>query len=97
MVRGDQRATIIRQKLESELAAEHVEVIDNSGLHVGHPGAEAGAGHFRVIVVSTRFAGLNRLAAQRLVYRTLGEFMVDDIHALEMRTLTPEEWRESER
>ncbi|MCU0303124.1 MAG: BolA family transcriptional regulator [Thermoanaerobaculales bacterium] len=93
MVRAEQRAAVIRDRLETELEAEHVEVVDDSRLHLGHPGAESGAGHFRVLVVSRRFEGVSRLAAQRLVYGALGELMVDDIHALEMRTLTPEQWR----
>ena len=42
--------------------------------------------------MSERFEDQSRVAAQRLVYKTLGELMRTDIHALEMRTLTPEEW-----
>ena len=51
-----------------------------------------GGGHFQVLVVSDRFRGLSRIAAQRIVYEALGEMMINDIHALSMRTLTPEEW-----
>jgi acid stress-induced BolA-like protein IbaG/YrbA len=43
-------------------------------------------------VVSSRFEGRSRVAAQRLVYEALGELMTTDIHAVEMRTLTPEQW-----
>ncbi len=50
------------------------------------------SGQFQVLVVSDRFRGLSRIAAQRVVYEALGELMVNDIHALSMRTLTPEEW-----
>jgi BolA protein len=69
-------------------------VVDQSPLHAGHVGAESGGGHFQVLVVSERFRGLSRVAAQRLVYDALGDLMVEDIHALSMRTLTPEEWPE---
>ncbi len=58
----------------------------------GHLGAQGGGGHFRVTVVSARFEGFSRVAAQRLVYQALGELMATDIHALEMRTFTPEQW-----
>ncbi len=92
MSRLKQRAEIIRATVQQALDAEHVEVVDDSALHVGHPGAEAGGGHFRVLVVSSRFEGLSRVAAQQLVYRALGELMTTDIHALEMRTLTPDQW-----
>ena len=86
------RATIIRIKLEETLQAVHVHVEDDSAQHAGHLGAQGGGGHYRVLVVSPHFEGLSRVAAQRLVYQALGELMTTDIHALEMRTLTPEQW-----
>ena len=74
------------------LDAEHVQVEDDSALHASHPGAQGGGGHYRVLVVSSHFEGLSRVAAQRLVYQALGELMTTDIHALEMHTFTPEQW-----
>ena len=88
---ASQRVRAIEDALREKLEANHVSVVDQSALHAGHAGAEGG-GHFQVVVVSERFRGLTRVAAQRLVYATLGDFMADDIHALSMRTLTPEEW-----
>ena len=92
MPRPDERAEIIRKTLATALDAEHVEVRDDSALHAGHLGARSGGGHFRVVVVSPRFESLSPVAAQRLVYQALGELMTTDVHALEMRTLTPEQW-----
>ena len=92
MKQPEERVETIRRTLEEELGAEIVRVVDDSALHAGHLGAEGGGGHFRVLVVSERFVGLSRVAAQRLVYAALGELMTADIHALEMRTMTPEEW-----
>jgi len=92
--RPEHRADTIRTILDRELNAELVEVVDDSARHAGHRGSEGGAGHFRVLVVSARFEGLSRVAAQRLVYQALAPLMVDDIHAVEMRTLTPEQWRQ---
>ena len=86
------RVYAIQDALRHKLEAQHVEVIDQSSLHEGHPGAQGGGGHFQVLVVSDRFRGLSRIAAQRVVYGALGQLMVNDIHALSMRTLTPEEW-----
>ena len=88
----EDRAEAIRTRLERRLDADHVQVEDDSALHAGHLGAQGGGGHYRVTVVSARFEGLSRVAAQRLVYQALGELMTTDIHALEMRTLTPEQW-----
>jgi BolA family transcriptional regulator, general stress-responsive regulator len=88
----DRRARIER-KLRDRLAAVHVEVVDESHLHAGHAGAASGAGHFRALVVSPRFAGLSLVAAQRLVYEALGDEMGGEIHALSVRTLVPERWK----
>ena len=47
--------------------------------------------HFEALVVSEAFRGKLPLARHRLVYATLGERMGGEIHALALRTLTPEE------
>jgi len=92
MTRPEDRPERISSTLAAALDAEHVEVVDDSALHVGHLGAHGGAGHFRLVVVSRRFEGLSRVAAQRLVYQALGDLMTSDIHAVEMRTMTPDQW-----
>jgi len=86
------RAGLIEERLSKELDAEHVEVFDDSARHADHLGAQGGGGHFRVLVVSRRFDGLSPVAAQRLVYEALGELMTSDVHAVQMKTLTPAEW-----
>jgi BolA protein len=83
----------IETTLREGLGAVHVEVVDESHLHAGHPGARSGGGHFRATIVSDRFEGLSRVQAQRLVFQVLGELMQGEIHALSMTTLTPEAWR----
>lgn len=85
----------IERKLQQELDASHVEVVDESHLHAGHAGARSGGGHFRATIVSARFEGQGTLARQRRVYGVLAEEMQGDIHALSMRTLTPSEWRDA--
>lgn len=51
--------------------------------------------HFEAIVVSTEFAGKSRIGRHQLVYQTLGERMRGEIHALSMKTYTPEEWEKN--
>ena len=68
-------------------------VVDESHHHAGHPGARSGGGHFRIVVVSDRFEGKRLVERQRLVYAALSEEMGPDIHALSMKTLTPDEWQ----
>ena len=81
----------IRAQLTEVLAPEQLEVVDESHLHAGHAGARSGMGHFRVFIVSSRFAGENPLARHRLVYEALGDMMRTDIHALSIQARSPEE------
>jgi BolA protein len=81
----------IEARLRERLGAVHVEVEDESRFHAGHG---ATGGHYRALVVSERFAGLSRVAAQRLVYEALGEWMDGPIHAFAVRTATPAQWQE---
>ena len=65
-------------------------------IEAGLPGAQAQVGgddgvHFEATVVAAQFAGKLPLARHRLVYATLGELMGGAIHALALKTLTPEE------
>jgi BolA protein len=91
---SDRRAHI-ETRLREQLDALYVEVLDESHLHAGHAGAKSGGGHFRATIVSARFDGLSVVAAQRLVYSVLSEEMSGDIHALAMRTFTPEKWEQA--
>jgi BolA protein len=80
----------IEHLLQQRLAPTHLEVRDESAAHIGH--ANAGKGHFRVKVVSTCFAGLKPLQRHRLVNEALSALLVNDVHALAMETLTPDEF-----
>ena len=48
--------------------------------------------HFEALIVSTIFAGKSRVARHQAVYSALGDRMREEIHALSMKTFTPEEW-----
>jgi acid stress-induced BolA-like protein IbaG/YrbA len=68
-------------------------------IEAGLPGSNvtiSGDGrHFEAVVVSEAFAGKSMLQQHRLVYGTLGDsFQSDAIHALSVKTYTPEAWRE---
>ncbi len=88
----DERVAMIRERLQQALPVEHLDIEDESHLHVGHAGAKDGGGHFRVLVVSDAFAGLPPLKRHRLVYDAMGDAMRrDTIHALSIRAMTPVE------
>ncbi|TXF10754.1 BolA family protein [Pelomicrobium methylotrophicum] len=81
----------IRQRL-AVLAPEVVEVVDESAFHVGHEGAKSGGGHYRLTVISPRFAGKSAMARHRMIYDALRDLMQKDIHALSIRALSPDEF-----
>ncbi|HEU0070280.1 MAG TPA: BolA family protein [Alphaproteobacteria bacterium] len=95
-------AAAIDRKLRAALAPVRLDIADESAQHAGHlhPGslaAEGGAGragetHFRLVIVSERFAGQSRVARQRLIYQLLAEELAGGVHALAMTTLTPSEF-----
>lgn len=71
----------MRRKL-AELDPQVIEVIDESEDHRGHSGwRDGGQTHFRIRLVSPKFAGLTRIQRHRLVHQTLGD-IVGRIHAL---------------
>jgi BolA protein len=82
----------LEARLRDRLETTHLEVVDESHLHVGHAGAREGGGHFRAVIVSPRFEGMNRVRAQQLVFEIVSDWMGREIHALSMKTYTPESW-----
>lgn len=64
-----------------------------AGLGCVHVEVDGDGQHFQATVVSAAFTGRTRIQRHQLVYAALGDRMREEIHALSMRTLTPEEWR----
>jgi len=62
-------------------------------LECAHLEVEGDGQHFSAIIVSDAFAGKRQVARHQLVYAALGDRMREEIHALSMKTLTPEEFR----
>jgi BolA protein len=87
-----ERADWLAEVLRNGFAPTYLEVEDESHQHRGHPGAAGGGGHFRAVIVSPAFEGQTAIARQRAVYTLLGDAMLSTIHALALRTLTPDEW-----
>lgn len=81
---------LIEQRL-SALTPESLEVLDESGRHVGHEGAKSGGGHYQLVIVSRRFDGMPSQARHRMVYEALGPLMHKEIHALAIKAYAPGE------
>ena len=68
-----------------------------TGLPQCHAHIQGDGTHFEAVIVSPAFAGHSLLQQQRMVYATLGDKMGGAIHALSMRTYTPEQWDATQR
>jgi len=78
----------LEQALQA-LAPSHMELVNESYMHSVPPGSES---HFKAVLVSEAFAGLNAVKRHQAVYRVLGPLM-QQIHALALHTYTAEEWQ----
>jgi BolA family transcriptional regulator, general stress-responsive regulator len=83
--------TLLEQRLAAALSPLAMAVEDDSAKHAGHAGAQGGAAHFSVRIVSNAFSGKSRVARHRLVYHALSDLMPERIHALAIEALTPDE------
>ena len=73
-------ASDLRSYIIDGLSSDYVEVLGDDGQH------------FEAVIVSPKFTGKNRVQQHQLVYLALGERMRTEIHALSIRTFTPEAW-----
>jgi BolA protein len=82
----------IEAKLRTALTPDRLEIVDESDRHRGHAGWRAGGEtHFRIQVVSARFAGLGRLDRHRLVNAILADELAGPVHALAIQAIAPGE------
>ncbi len=72
--------------------AESIEASIRAGLACTHLEVRGDGAHFEAVIVSPAFAGLTRVRQHQLVFAALGERMREEIHALSMRTFSPDEW-----
>ena len=86
------RAARIETLLRDRLAPTILHIEDESAKHAGHAGARAGGEtHYNVVLVSDRFAGLNRVARHRLVNEALAPEFGTGLHALALTLKAPGE------
>ena len=82
----------IRAKLIDVLEPIRLDVINESHMHAGHHGSPGtGESHFRVLIVSPKFAGKSRVERHRLVNEALAAELKGGIHALALKTYAPGE------
>jgi stress-induced morphogen len=82
--------------LENSFSPQRLEIEDESAKHAGHAaqkGVTGGQTHYRVVMVSEAFSGLNRVARSRAVHAALDPEFKTGLHALSLTLITPEEAR----
>ena len=84
---------LIEQRLSERLTPAHLDIQDDSAKHAGHRGATSAGGHYRVVIVSDEFEGRTLIERHRLVNEAVSDLFGSQIHALSMRTLTPDQWK----
>ena len=65
----------------------------SAGLECTHLEVDGDGRHFTALIVSPAFAGTRLIQRHQIVYAALGDRMREEIHALSMKTLTPEEYK----
>jgi acid stress-induced BolA-like protein IbaG/YrbA len=89
------RSTIINLN-KAEIMLPTPELVKSyiaAGLDCSHLEVEGDGQHFTAVIVSPAFAGKRLIQRHQLVYAALGDRMREEIHALSMKTLTPEEFQ----
>jgi BolA protein len=85
-------AKIIKEKLGRAFEGANIEIVDDSHRHAGHAGASVGGeSHFNLSIEAAEFAGMGRIARQRLVLGLLAEELAGPVHALSLKLRAPGE------
>ena len=87
---------LLKNILERPIVFPTPEQIKNyiaAGLECTHLEVEGDGQHFTAVIVSPAFAGKRLIQRHQIVYAALGDRMREEIHALSMKTLTPEEFQ----
>jgi BolA protein len=81
----------IREALSNALSPQAIEVVDESGKHVGHRGHIPGkTTHVRVRIVADAFRGKSRIERHRMVNELLAPEIAEGLHALAIEARAPD-------
>ena len=72
------------QKIKAGLPNSEVQVVDLNGT----------GDHFSAVVIASEFEGKNRIQQHQAVYKTVSDVLTKELHALQLKTYTPKQWKE---
>ena len=80
----------ITEKLTNALSPVHLEVVNESHMHLVPANSET---HFKLVVVADAFNNKRAVARHQLIYQLLNEELAGEVHALAIHTYTQTEWQ----
>ena len=78
-------ASKVKELITTGIASSHVEVADTTGT----------GDHFSAVVVSDDFKELSLVEQHQMVYKTLGNYLTKEIHALQLKTFSKSAWKKT--
>lgn len=83
----ENRAAIIKARIQAALSPKQLEVLDESEQHIGHAGHQGGGRHFAVIISAECFGDVSRVEAHRQIYALFTDMIPEQIHALRIKMI----------
>lgn len=77
-----EKIALMTERLQNAFSPTHLEVLDESGAHVGHAGHQGGGRHFAIIISAADLFSLSRVDAHRKIYALFPDLIPQEIHAL---------------
>lgn len=81
------------QKISNSFEVSHLEVINESHMHNVPKDSES---HFKVVLVTDDFKGMNKVKQHQAVYKVLAEELAGGVHALALHTYSVDAWQQSQ-
>ena len=79
------------------MSIEEIKSLIESGLTTSYVDVIGDGTHFEAVIVSSDFENRILLERHKLVYKALGDAMAEDIHAISLKTYTPDQWENIKR
>ncbi|OUU78885.1 MAG: hypothetical protein CBC38_06090 [Gammaproteobacteria bacterium TMED78] len=80
----------IKKLLEKKFKPDVLKIKDLSHLHKDHKGSEDGKGHYSIYIVSDLFHNTSLINKHKMIYDSLDDIMLNEIHSLKIKALEPE-------
>ncbi len=77
------------------MTPEQIKAMIEQGIEGATAQVDGDGHHFQAQIVASAFEGLNMVKQHQLVYQALGNAFQDNLHALSIKTFTPDQWHKA--